>query len=39
VLKKGQDVKTETKETFDKQLDGINEKRKKVRDDRDKFFK
>ena len=39
VLKKGQDAKTETKETFDKQLDGINEKRKKVRDDRDKLYK
>lgn len=39
VLKKNQDVKTETKETFDKQLDGINERRKKVRDERDKLFK
>ena len=39
VLKKNQDVKTETKETFDKQLDGINERRKKMRDDRDKHFK
>ena len=39
VLKKNQDVKTETKETFDKQLDGINERRKKMRDERDKLFK
>ena len=39
VLKKNQDVKTETKESFDKQLDGINERRKKMRDERDKLFK
>lgn len=39
VLKKNQDVKTETKETFDKQLDTINERRKKMRDERDKLFK
>ena len=38
-LKKNQDVKTETKESFDKQLDTINEKRKKMRDDRDKLYK
>lgn len=38
-LKKGQDVKIETKESFDKQLDAINEKRKKMRDERDKLYK
>lgn len=38
-LKKNQDVKIETKETFDKQLDSINERRKKMRDERDKLHK
>jgi chromosome segregation ATPase len=38
-LKKNQDVKMETKESFDKQLDGINERRKKMRDERDKLYK
>jgi len=39
VLKEGQSAKTETKETFDKQLDDINARRKKLRDDRDKLYK
>lgn len=39
VLKKNQDVKTETKESFEKQLDGINERRKKMREERDKLYK
>lgn len=38
-MKEGQTAKTETKETFDKQLDDINAKRKKLRDDRDKLYK
>jgi len=39
VLKATQTEKLESKETFDKQLDTINEKRKKDRDNRDKFYK
>lgn len=39
MLKKNQDVKTETKESFEKQLDGINERRKKMREERDKLYK
>lgn len=39
VLKEGQTAKTETKESFDKQLDDINALRKKLRDDRDKLYK
>jgi hypothetical protein len=38
-LKEGQTAKTETKESFDKQLDDINALRKKLRDDRDKLYK
>jgi len=34
-----QDEKHESKENFDKQLDDINEKRKKLRDSRDKLYK
>jgi hypothetical protein len=38
-LKVHQTQKTETKESFDKQLDQINEKRKKLRDDKEKLYK
>ena len=38
-LKEGQTAKTETKATFDTQLDDINAKRKKLRDERDKIYK
>jgi len=38
-LKKTQNDKMECKETFDKQLDKINEKRKKERDEKDRFYK
>lgn len=39
VVKAQQTAKTESKETFDKQLDDINDKRKTLRDKRDKLFK
>ena len=39
VIKSQQNQKTETKESFDKQLDTINERRKKLRDERDKLYK
>ena len=38
-LKKTQNDKNETKETFDLQLDKINEKRKKERDEKDRHYK
>lgn len=38
-LRKNAEQKQETKESFDKQLDRINEKRKKERDERDKLYK
>jgi len=38
-LKKTQNDKMECKESFDKQLDKINEKRKKERDEKDRFYK
>jgi len=38
-IKAQQDAKHESKENFDKQLDEINERRKKLRDTRDKLYK
>ena len=38
-LKKTQNDKLECKESFDKQLDKINEKRKKERDEKDRLYK
>lgn len=38
-MKADQSSSMETKESFDKQLDDINEKRKSLRDKREKLFK
>lgn len=38
-MRKTLDAKSEVRENFDTQLDKINEKRKKERDDRDKLYK